>query len=153
MSAEQLYESLITATQADETRGSYEDQERIKNQWLQQFSIAFGTDENDEATTFNGTIPQTLMMMNGDLIQRATSGEPGTLLYNVAASNLKDADKIKVLYMAAFARAPTRPEVEEANRARAARASDDQENDNPTLGALQDVWWALLNSNEFILNH
>ena len=28
--------------------------------------IAFGTDEGDETTTFNGTIPQALMMMNGD---------------------------------------------------------------------------------------
>ncbi|GIS57865.1 MAG: hypothetical protein CM1200mP2_00900 [Planctomycetaceae bacterium] len=37
--------------------------------------IAFGTDENDEATTFNGTIPPALMMMNGDLVDKATSAE------------------------------------------------------------------------------
>ena len=28
--------------------------------------ITFGTDDGGETTTFNGTIPQTLMMFNGD---------------------------------------------------------------------------------------
>ena len=65
--------------QAHKTRGSYEEQEKLKAEWLQQFTIAFGTDEGDEATTFNGTIPQALMMMNGDLIKKATSIEQGQL--------------------------------------------------------------------------
>jgi hypothetical protein len=146
MSAEQLYESLVVATQADKTRGSYEEQERTKNAWLQQFSVAFGTDENDEATTFNGTIPQTLMMMNGELIQKATSGEQGSFLQRVATSNMKDAQKISSLYIAALARKPTKNELADANKLWQLRKGD-------TLGAMQDIWWVLLNTNEFILNH
>ena len=146
MTAEQLYESLVAATQADKARGSYEEQEATKSMWLQQFAVAFGTDENDEGTTFNGTIPQTLMMMNGDLIVKATSGEPGTFLYEVAGSSRKDAEKIGYLYLSALGRRPTKDEIAVANAALRSHQGN-------TLAAMQDVLWVLLNSNEFILNH
>ena len=67
MEAEQLYESLLVATAADNRRSPRTAASRSKQRWLQQFNTAFGTDENDEATTFNGSIPQALMLMNGDL--------------------------------------------------------------------------------------
>ena len=73
MRAEELYESLITATSADKGRGSYEEQESRKSQWLSQFIVAFGNDEGGEQTSFNGTIPQALMMFNGDLVKQATN--------------------------------------------------------------------------------
>ncbi|MBI2825765.1 MAG: DUF1549 domain-containing protein [Planctomycetia bacterium] len=146
MRAEELYESLLVATEADKTKGGYEEQEKTKGDWLRQFTIAFGTDEGDDATTFDGTIPQTLMLMNGDLVQKATKAEPGSFLHRVAASNLKAAAQIDFLYMAALARKPSGPELKMANDILAARGGD-------TAAALQDVWWALLNSNEFILNH
>ena len=53
---------------------------QTKREWLEQFTLAFGTDDNDETTTFNGTIPQTLMMMNGDLIKKAIEHRQGQLL-------------------------------------------------------------------------
>ena len=73
MQAEQLYESILVATGNTQQSASYAEQERIKNQWLQQFTTAFGTDEGGESTSFNGTIPQVLMMFNGDMIKTATS--------------------------------------------------------------------------------
>ncbi len=147
MRAEELYESLIVATEAQKSRGSYEDQEKAKSDWLQQFTIAFGTDENDEATTFNGTIPQVLMMMNGDLVKDATKIEPGSFLQRLSADSKTDAPKkINYLYMAAVARKPTREEIDAANA-----LVEYRKGDGPA--ALQDIWWSLLNSNEFILNH
>ncbi len=86
MRAEELYESLLVATEAHKTR-SGDAQEKALADWLRQFTIAFGTDEGDEATTFNGTIPQTLMMMNGDLIATATKCDPGSFLHRVAMGN------------------------------------------------------------------
>jgi hypothetical protein len=59
---------------------------------------------------------------------------------------LRNRDKINVLYLAALARRPSAAELQEANRLLLARKGAAAE-------ALQDVWWALLNSNEFILNH
>jgi uncharacterized protein involved in high-affinity Fe2+ transport len=146
MQAEQLYESLLTATEADKARGSAEDAARKKDEWLGQFVIAFGTDEGDDATTFNGSIPQVLMMFNGDLVRHATSTGKGGFLDKVASAPMKNAAKIDLLYMAALARKPSAKELGAANELMAARKGD-------AVGALQDIWWAVLNSNEFIINH
>ncbi|MEX0676845.1 MAG: DUF1549 domain-containing protein [Pirellulales bacterium] len=147
MRAEELYESLLVATEAQNTETSYEKREATKREWLDQFTLAFGTDDNAETTTFNGTIPQTLMMMNGDLIKKATNVEKGSFLYRVATDpKMKNAAKINHLYLAALARRPTSQEIGLANELLQLRNGD-------AVAALQDVWWAVLNSNEFILNH
>jgi hypothetical protein len=144
MQAEQLYESLLTATQADQVKG--EKAAKKKDTWLSQFVIAFGTDEGDDATTFNGSIPQVLMMFNGGLIKDATQLGKGGFLDAVASSGGRNTAKIDALYIAALARKPTPKEVAVANAIMVARQGD-------AAAALQDVWWAVLNSNEFIINH
>jgi hypothetical protein len=149
MNAEQLYESLLVATKADVAGGeqkSSEDREKLRQQWLNQFSQAFGTDEGDESTTFNGTIPQTLMMFNGELIERATDGGPGSFLDAIVERDEKFQLKINQLYLAAFSRMPTKPERNAVDQLYRAANWNEKE-------TLQDLWWALLNSNEFILNH
>ncbi len=146
MTAEQLYESLLVATRADESL-SYDQRERVKQRWLGQFNTAFGNDENGESTTFNGSIPQALMLMNGDMIKRATSNDEGSFLYRIAWNQkLSGAEKVRYLYQASLARAPARDELKVCNRLLASRKGDMTE-------SLQDIWWALLNSNEFIFNH
>jgi len=145
MRAENLYESLLTATEADESRGG-EEAAKKKDEWLSQFIIAFGTDEGDDSTTFNGSIPQVLMMFNGDLIKQATNTGKGGFLDRVAKSDMKNAAKITTLYQSALARSPSAKEISAANDMLVARKGD-------AIGALQDIWWAILNSNEFIINH
>ncbi len=145
MTAEQLYESLLTATRADQT-GDAEERARMKDEWLGQFVIAFGTDDGADTTTFNGSIPQVLMMFNGPLIKAATETGNGSFLDSVTSSGASNAQKIEILYQAAFARRPTRRETAVANALLGAREGD-------ANAALQDVWWAVLNSNEFIMNH
>jgi len=146
MRAEELYESLIVATEAQKTKGDYAEQEKLKSQWLQQFNTTFGTDEGDEQTTFNGTIPQALMMMNGDLVKKATSIDQGSFLQKVAGSGMRPAEKIDVLFMAALSRPPNSAEIDIANKLWAARNGN-------AAAALQDIFWAALNANEFILQH
>ena len=147
MRAEELYESLLVATAADRSRGTVEEQERARREWLSQFIVAFGNDEGEETTTFNGTIQQALMMFNGDMTRQATSGERGSFLWNIAnSSQLRPQEKIDYLYLAALARKPDKNELAVANALFVARKGD-------MLGALQDMWWALLNSNEFLFNH
>jgi len=146
MSAEQLYDSLIVATGAHKSgSGSWEKAEGTRQRWMQQFVQAFGTDENDESTSFDGTIPQALMMMNGELIQSALSDAKGTLLHDVLNDRSKPFDKVKKLYMATLSRVPSTREFKTAERI--------VQNANSELEAYQDLYWALLNSNEFIMNH
>ncbi len=147
MSAEELYESLLVATDASNNVGNYQEQEARKSRWLQQFSQAFGTDEGDETTTFNGTIPQVLMMFNGELIQAATGNASGNLIDRLAADpTMKDKDRIEYLFKAGLARKPNRKELALAGQLYKARNGNAAE-------ALRDLWWVVLNSNEFIFNH
>ena len=146
MLPEQLYESLVVATRVDATVAE-DRQEMMKTRWLRQFSTNSGTDDGAETTTFNGSIPQSLMMMNGDLMRRACSTRNGSFLDKVANDwDLSNRDKINYLYRAALSRQPTREEIKICNQLLASREGD-------VVGTLQDIWWALLNSNEFILIH
>ena len=139
MEAEQLYESLMAATEAG--AGNYEEREAKKAQLLSQFTLTFGNDEGDEATTFNGTIPQVLMMMNGELVKDACSMETGGFLQKL--SSMSGSEAVEKMYLATLARKPTG--VELGALAAAMRTGGSE--------AYQDIFWALLNSNEFIFNH
>ena len=146
MSAEQLYDSLIVATNAHKSgRSSWEQTEQKRQQWMQQFVIAFGTDEGDESTTFNGSIPQALMMMNGELVKDAISAQKGSYLNTILSETPQDKDRVRKLYLAALSRSPNNKETQ-ASQAMLKSNSD-------KLAAYQDMFWALLNSNEFIFIH
>jgi len=175
--AEQLYDSLLIATEADKagrTSGAAQKQRRA---WLRQFVQAFQTDENNETTTFDGTIPQALLMMNGQLVQSAVSGAQGGFLRKVldapggdlrraketrprrrprtraALERLRKQQakaipkRIETLFLVALARKPTEKELQALNTAYQEGGYTD-----PVAG-LQDLFWAILNSNEFIINH
>ncbi|MFG0291139.1 MAG: DUF1549 domain-containing protein [Rhodopirellula sp. JB044] len=145
MSAEQLYSSLVAASDA-KGKGSYAEQEAERRRWLSQFVVAFGTDEGDEATTFNGSIPQALMLFNGALTKNATSQETGSFIDRLSRSGRSPRDRLTRLYLTGLARRPTKTETGVAAKLLAARGGNEKE-------MLQDVWWAIINSNEFIMQH
>jgi hypothetical protein len=146
MQPEQLYESLLAATKADAGLKGF-DREALKVQWLAQMNTAVGNDEAAESTTFNGSIPQALMMMNGDLVRRACATDADGFLARVATdAELSDREKIRYLYRAALGRLPGDDETRVCNELLASRGGN-------VVETLQDVWWALLNSGEFILVH
>lgn len=144
---EQLYDSLLTATSVGEGAAvSYEQAERRRRNWLRQLVVTFGNDEGVEATTFNGTIPQALMMMNGDLIRNATKLEEGSFLQQlIADASLKPKEKAVRIYLSTLNRRPTSRELKSVQKL------IKEQNNAPV--AYQDLLWALLNSNEFITNH
>ena len=149
MSPEQLFDSLLTATNAHRAgNGIQSDQKR--DAWLRQFLFAFGNDEGEETTNFQGTIPQALMMMNGELLRDALSGKPGSFLAECieqarTQSRSPEVYMVNQIYLAALSRYPTRKEFQQAGRYLASYPD--------SLQVLQDLFWALLNSNEFILVH
>jgi hypothetical protein len=149
MSPEQLFDSLLAATSAHKA-GAADDGERRRDAWLRQFTFAFANDEAEESTSFQGTIPQALMMMNGELMQEALSGKPGSFLADVCehASHMGRSPEtymVDSIYLAALSRHPS---AKELNQAR-----EYLHNFPDSLQVLQDQFWALLNSNEFILIH
>ena len=90
MSPEQLFDSLLTATRANRA-GSGDENHRKRDAWLGQFLFTFANDESDESTSFQGTIPQALMMMNGELMNNALSGKPGSFLCDVVEQAARQA--------------------------------------------------------------
>ena len=143
MTAEQLYDSLLIATEAQKAGNSdWEAIEDQKREWMRQFIVAFGTDDLTEATTFNGSIPQALMMMNGELTRKAISAEPGSYLNRVLGGTSDAEAAVTRLFLAALGRTPTGKEKSAA--AQLIRGSE-----SPMYG-YQDLFWALLNSNEFV---
>ena len=149
MSPEQLFDSLLMATAAQKAGGD-EKASRKREQWLNQFIFTFANDEGDEISGFQGTIPQALMMMNGDLMEQATGGKPGGFLADLYdEAGRRDvaspaAFMVNRLYLSALSRYPSRHEAEVIG-AYLNRDAD-------TICVLQDIFWALLNSNEFVLN-
>ncbi len=149
MKPEQLFDSLITATSAHKAAGRGSEQQR--QTWLRQFVVAFANDEAGETTNFQGTIPQALMMMNGDLIAKATGGEAGSFLRHVLEQAMlqrrmkPETYAVNTLYLAALSRYPTQVDM---RRALAYIGSNlDQ------INVIEDLFWVLLNSNEFVLIH
>ncbi len=146
LTAEQLYDSLIVATNAHKSgRSGWEKSESKRQEWLEQFVRTFGTDDGSESTSFDGTIPQALTMMNGALVRDAVSVKPGSHLHDLLAGRGNDVQKIQRLYLTALGRQPTKPEL-------VATQKFLNENADP-LTVFQDLFWALLNCNEFIFNH
>ncbi len=145
MQPEQLYESLLTAAESSLASGSYEANEQRKSRWLQQFNQAFSTDEGGESTDFNGTIPQILMMFNGEMVREATRADGGGVIQKLANGPGSPKDKIESLFWAGLSRKPTSQEMQLS--VRLIRTAD-----KPIEG-LKDVWWVILNTNEFIFNH
>lgn len=146
MTAEQLYDSLIIATNAHKSgRSGWEQAEVQRREWLQQFVRTFGTDDGGESTSFDGTIPQALMMMNGALVKDAVSFKSGSHLHELLVGKGNEVQKVQKLYLTALGRKATNAEV--ATAAKFMKGNQDQ------LAVYQDLFWALLNSNEFIFNH
>ena len=71
---------------------------------------------------------------------------------------MKPAEKIQYLFEAAVGRRPIQPEMNIANALLLGRQADGKrekkaQSHDATTAALQDIFWAVLNSNEFILQH
>jgi len=172
MSPEQFFDSLMVASRANEVGANkdWERAEQMKEQLQRQFTQVFGNDENGEADTFNGTIPQALLLMNGDIMARAVSVDQGSFLRQRVDAIMEtqkkskgkarsaDANLLNDLYLAAVSRYPTGREKTIANQLFMAtlNASSNTKNQDMMqiqLQAYQDIFWALLNSSEFVLNH
>jgi hypothetical protein len=143
-SPEQLFESLMLATNADAP-----DKKALREQWQSRLIANFGDDEGNEVS-FNGTVVQALMMMNGKEINEAISRTDKGRLAEIIKKGRRGDALIKDLYMAALNRPPSPGEL---NKIGSAFPLYRGVKDKDAWGPYQDLFWAILNSNEFMLNH
>jgi hypothetical protein len=155
MTPEQLFESLMLATNS-EAAESKEGKKELKNKWLDELIASFGDDEGNEVN-FNGTVVQALMMMNGKEINDAiTRKDKGTVDLAIKSSRTQE-EVITKLYLATLNRKPTKHEVTTIVQemfplveSKVRMKDNEKANFN---NRFYDLFWALLNCNEFLLNH
>ncbi len=142
MSVEQLFDSLANATGYQEKNQS-PNRPGARAEFLNKFANPAG-----QRAEFQLSILQALALMNGRITADVTDLERSeTLAAVIDAPFLDTARRIETLYLAVLTR-PPRPE----ETARLVQYVDG-EPEARRGRALADVFWALLNSGEFILNH
>ncbi len=103
---------------------------------------AFKVNPSRPQSEVQGTIPQALLMMNSALVHVYTSARGKTVLGKLLAQGRSDDDIVGALYQRTLARRPTATEQAICRRY-ITRVGDRHE-------ALEDVFWALINSTEFL---
>jgi hypothetical protein len=112
-----------------------------------QFVQRYGDEGEEEFRPQGGTIPERLLMMNGDLVGNKTSDNIfANAVGRIAALASSDAKAVETTYLVVLSRRPTPDEARYFTSQLAA--------DKPQRGQrLEDLYWALLNSTEFSWNH
>jgi hypothetical protein len=145
LTPEQMFESLMVATH-EGGAAKAEEKKDLRNKWLDSLVSNFGDDEGNEVN-FNGTIVQALLMMNGEDLNKAVTNKDGTVA-NIMKRQKAGPGIVTDLYLATLNRKPSPKELNLFAEKRVMRIPDKE-----AAAQYQDLFWALLNSNEFLLNH
>lgn len=155
MSPEQLFSSIWISTYDNpfaKVKKSKGDKDKLRDAWMNRLIVNFGDDEGNE-TNFNGTVVQALMLMNGIEINDAISDKDGPVEAAIGrAMRSRGTGAVHVmdeLFLATLNRRPHGKEIGQLlNDMKPVLVKEK----NPSA-PYQDLFWALLNSSEFILNH
>jgi hypothetical protein len=113
-----------------------------------EFVQRYGDMGEDEFHDRGGTIPQRLIMLNGELVEERTQPNPVTnASTRIARLAPSDEMAVEIAYLAILTR---RPDADEAGHFTAqlnGARGDERER------RLADIYWTLLNSSEFSWNH
>jgi hypothetical protein len=147
LSPEQLFDSLAVATENQDTepldpRSNFFDPPSPRAQFLAKFP------DQKQKTDYQTSILQALYLMNSNFVTNQTSVETNRTLATLADQRTSTARKLESLYLVVLSRKP-RPEESE----RFIRYIDAGGPAGNPKKALADVFWVLLNSPEFLLNH
>ncbi len=150
LSAEQFFYSMLQAT-AFERLQKWKDPgqvESMKRQHLRRFLFLLDNGEMEEIDAFNGTVPQALMMINGNMVNDSADYKENGTFVNYVLDNCRDTnDRVEFMYLSVLSRKPTDKEQTFFQRYMDRSLYRDKDL------AYEDLYWVLLNSAEFSLNH
>ncbi len=112
-----------------------------------EFVKRYGDTGEDEFEDRGGTIPQRLLMMNGELVKERTKSEITNASARIAVLAPTGETAVETAYLVVLSRRPTAPEAAHfAKRLKGVKGK-------PRQDMLEDLYWVLLNSTEFSWNH
>lgn len=113
-----------------------------------QFVQRYGDLGDAEFEDRGGTIPQRLLMMNGELVKQRTDQNPvQNAATRIAMVTPKNDRAVETAFLVTLTRRPT--PVEQAHFTK--RLADREERNR--AAAMEDLYWVLLNGTEFSWNH
>ncbi|MBX3435989.1 MAG: DUF1553 domain-containing protein [Planctomycetaceae bacterium] len=148
LTPEQIFDSIAQATGYQQPFNPEEPLNFNNDPRRQEFLENFAN-SSDTPTEQQSTILQALSLINGEFVADATNLSESRTLAAVAQSPFLSAhDKVEALFLATLSRLPT---ADESDRFTAYIASGGSTDD--AAAALGDIFWALLNCSEFLMNH
>ncbi|AWM38639.1 hypothetical protein GobsT_31800 [Gemmata obscuriglobus] len=111
------------------------------------FVARYGDADDDEFARSSGTIPQRLLVMNGDLVDGKANEELLSASAQIAMFAPDDRAAVEAAYLTVLTRRPT-PKESHHFATRLANTSGDERRRR-----LADLYWALFNSTELSWNH
>lgn len=111
------------------------------------FVTRYGDSDDDDFAKAHGTIPQRLLMMNGDLVDGKARSELLNASTQIAAFAPTDAAAVETAYLCVLSRKPTDAEARHFETRLAGTKGDDRRH------RLADLYWTLFNSTEMSFNH
>jgi hypothetical protein len=152
LTADQLFDSLLQAAGQDE-EGSFSGREqRIDSPRLRLRELF--DQQGESGADSQATILQALAMMNGALVESATSGDRcATLTAVTEAPFFTDAERVETLFLATLSRPPRAGEVRRLIAHVESSTNHGGSSAEARAAAFADIFWALLNSSEFAVNH
>lgn len=118
----------------------------IRATQLNDFVKRYGDSGEDEFDGRGGTIPQRLLLMNGELIRERIKESPFNATSRISIQAPNESKTLEVAYLGVLSRRPT-----PAERAHFEPFLADQK--LPKSQRVEDLFWSLLNSTEFSWNH
>ncbi len=118
----------------------------LRAQQLNDFVKRYGDSGEDEFDGRGGTIPQRLLLMNGDLIREKIKESPFNATSRIAIQAPNETKTLEVAYLGVLSRRPTPAERAHFEPFLADKAL-------PRSQRMEDLFWSLLNSTEFSWNH
>jgi hypothetical protein len=111
------------------------------------FIKRYGDIGDDEFDNRGGTIPQRLLMMNGELVHERTKEGLFGAATRIGWQARDDHTAVRTAYRAVLSREPTPNELTHFQQRLAGSTG------NERARRMEDLYWALLNSTEFSWNH
>jgi hypothetical protein len=109
----------------------------------------YGDTGEDEFEDRGGTVPQRLIVMNGELVKDHTKPGLFTAAARIAFLSPDDRTAVQVAFLTVLSRHPTAEEATYFEKLLAAGSPNNQQR----MERLEDLFWRLLNTTEFAWNH